>query len=73
MLKQQFFVTYGLNSNLAHNFSIIEAEDESRARDTAIIMTKGQFAFLYDRTRFAGQVEKFGLTEVPLQPQVVTR
>lgn len=71
MLKNEFFVTYACGSNLANNFSIIQAYDEDEASDIAHIVTKGKFAFLYTRQTFAGQVEKYNLTEVPLQPQIM--
>lgn len=65
----EFFVTYGFGSNLKNCYSKVTGPDYSTARALVDDVTEGKFAFMYDAERFAGQVEKYGLTEVPLQPQ----
>lgn len=66
-----FFVTYGMGGNLANCYSKVWAEDYSAARDQIDDVIKGRFAFCYDEGGFAGQPEKYGLSEVPLQAQVL--
>lgn len=62
-------VTYGYNSNLRNNFSVVEGETLAELFQKINDITHGQYAFTYDEFGFAGQVERYGLTEVPLQPQ----
>lgn len=66
----KFFITYGNGTNLRNCFSIIEAEFESGAREILKEHIENKYAFIYTADEFAGQVEQFGLEEVPLQPQV---
>lgn len=63
-----FYVTYGYGSNLRHKYSKIEAKDYYEARVKVFDATGGKFAFIYDEEMFEGQVEKYNLKEVPLQP-----
>ena len=65
----KFFVTYGCGSNLAGCYSVVEAETYGVARSIVSTTTRNKFAFMYDEKDFAGQVEKYNLTEVPLQAQ----
>ena len=48
---------------------MITASDYDAARETIFDVTDGKFAFLYDEQEFQGQVEKYGLQQVDLQPQ----
>lgn len=64
-----FFVTYGSGSNLAGCFSVIESQTYGTARAVASRVTRNKFAFMYTEKDFAGQVEQYNLTEVPLQAQ----
>ena len=66
----KFFVTYGFGTNLAHCYSEIEAEDHAKAREIVDEVTKGKFAFFYSEENFEGQVERYALHKVDLQPQV---
>ena len=66
----KLFITYGCESNLARNYSVVEGADYDTCREQAFLLTEGRFAFSYTEEEFAGQIEKYGLTEVPLQPQV---
>jgi len=70
-MTQRFFVTYG--NNLINHFSIVEAEDYLGARMAAHAGTDGgKFAFMYsDNLETAEMIEKYGLTEVPLQAMEV--
>ena len=65
----KFFVTYGSGTNLANCYSAIEADSYEQARQKAFEVTSGKFAFMYDEEQFTGQVERWNLTEVELQPQ----
>jgi len=65
----KLYVTYGYNSNLRNNFSEVEGETLEECYRQINDTTRGQYAFTYDEFGFAGQVERYGLTEVPLQPQ----
>jgi len=65
----EFFVTYGNGTNLKNNFSKVEAEDYTKARQLIHGQTGGKYAFCYSEAEFKGQAEKYGLTEAPLQPQ----
>ena len=66
----KFFVTYGFGTNLAHCYSEIEAENHDKGREIAFEATKGKFAFFYNEKEFEGQVERYALHKVELQPQV---
>jgi len=66
----EFFVTYGLGSNLANCYSKVLGVDYGEARRLVDDVTQGKFAFMYDKQEFEGQAEEYGLTEVPLQAQI---
>lgn len=66
----KLYVTYAVNSNQAKNFSIVEGDDWGAARQTVFGTIGREFAFIYDENEFAGQVEAYGLTEIPLTAQV---
>ena len=66
----QFYVTYGGGTNLSHCFSVVEGEDYGAARAIVDEITGGKFAFMYSSEEFAGQQERWGLREVPLQAQI---
>ena len=63
----RYFVTYG--NNLINNFSIVEAETYLEARAIAHPATGGgKFAFMYeDDIETSDMIDKYGLTEIPLQ------
>jgi hypothetical protein len=67
----KFYVTYSFNSNLKDNYSIVEADCYDSARDEIFNETEGKFAFMYDEESFEGQADKYGLSEVPLQQQLM--
>ena len=64
----KFYITYGNDSKLAHCYSEIESDSFMHGREEAMKVTKGKFAFFYDHSDFVGQITKFNLTKVPLQP-----
>ena len=67
----KLYVTYGSGSNLAGCYSIAYGEDYDECRKIANLHTRGKFAFTYTEAQFEGQIERFGLSEVPLQPQMM--
>lgn len=67
---QKFYVTYGGGTYLANSFSVVEAEDYAAARRIIHDEIGCKFAFCYTENEFAGQAQRYGLTECPLQPQV---
>jgi hypothetical protein len=67
----KLFVTYGIGSNLANCYAVVEGKDYNECRAKVDEATQGKFAFTYTKERFEGQPEKYGLEEVPLQPQVL--
>jgi hypothetical protein len=69
----KLFVTYGSGSNLGRAYSVVTGKDHAECRKHVEHVTKGKFAFTYTESEFAGQPEKYGLVEVPLQPQVLPR
>ncbi len=69
LLMRDYFVTYAVGSKLNGCYSTVQAPDPVSARRTVDRITKGQFAFMHDEEGFRGQVERFGLKEVALQPQ----
>ena len=64
-----FYVTYGFGSNLRNCYSVVQAENYAAALQHIHEITGGKFAFCYDEKEFGDQPEKYGLTEVTLQPQ----
>ena len=66
-----YYVTYGLGGNLGRNYSVVWATCYTEARDQIDEITAGKFAFCYSAPQFKGQAEKYGLTEVPLQGQIL--
>jgi hypothetical protein len=67
---EAFYVTYGGGTQQAQCYSIVWAEDYSQARKTINESIGNKFAFVCDEAGFEGQVEKYDLQEIPLQPQV---
>lgn len=65
----KLYVTYGFGSNLKNCYSVVEGADIATCYVIINEVTQGQYAFAYTEEHFAGQVEKYGLTEVPLQEQ----
>lgn len=63
------YVTYGYGTDKRNGYSVVEAEDYGKAREIIDVATNNRFAFAYTEEEFAGQVERYGLREVPLGPQ----
>lgn len=66
-----FYISYGLGSNLAKNFSKVLAPDYGQARSLVDDVTQGKFAFMYDNYQWNNMNQRCGLTEVALQPQIL--
>lgn len=63
----KFFVTYGYNTNLSNNYSVVEADDYCEARKKIFDIRGRKFSFIYTEDEFIGQPEKYGLTEIELK------
>lgn len=61
----RFFFTFGGAYNLRLNYVVVEAENRAEARLTMQSIYGRSYAFDYDETGFAGQPDKYGLTQVP--------
>lgn len=66
-----FYITYSLGSNLNGKYSKVRAEDYISMRHAVHAAIGTAFAFAYTAADFRGQAENYGLTEVPLQAQVM--
>ncbi len=64
------YVTYGYGSNLKDCYSVVQGSSWKACYDQISEATSGQYAFTYTAEEFEGQVERYGLREVPLQAQV---
>lgn len=70
----KMFVTYGFNSDRAGCYSVIEASTWDDCVSELSAVCRGRYAFTYNEEQFEGQVERYGLREVPLGPQLtITR
>lgn len=71
--KIPFYVTYGSQYKQNKNYSVVWAKDYSEARKIINEAIGNKFAFCYDHEDFivADQPGKYGLTEIPLQPQTM--
>jgi hypothetical protein len=67
----KLYTTYSCATNLRNNYSVVEGEDHGDCRAKIHEVTGGKFAFAYTEEEFEGQIERYGLTEVPLQPQTI--
>ena len=70
MKTKNFYVTYGCGTNLNRKFSRVEAKDIDEARVIVQGVCGIKYAFLYTEEQFLPQIERHGLTEAELQPQV---
>jgi hypothetical protein len=66
----KYYITYGADYLQHKNYSVVESDTYSNARQSVIDQIGFHWAFIYSEEGFAGQVEKYGLTEIPLQEQV---
>lgn len=65
----KLYVTYGQGYEQHNCYSVVEAASIEACRRIVNDVTKGRYAFYYTEENFAGQVERWGLREIPLQPQ----
>ena len=68
-ITRVFYVTYGGNTLQRNNFSRVFAVDYSSARELLHEKIGDKFAFCYNESEFNGQIEKYGLSEIPLTAQ----
>jgi hypothetical protein len=64
----KLYVTYGYGTPLRNCFSVAEGEDLMAAYEQIREVCGTKYAFSYTEKDFEGQQERYGLTEVPLQP-----
>lgn len=64
------FVTYGFGTHQEYCYSEVDAPTEKEAYERIFEETKMKYSFTYSPEEFAGQVERFGLTKIPLTPMV---
>ena len=67
-----FYVTYGAGTWQCSNFSRVYAVDYDAARILVFEKIGDKFACCYTEAGFDGQVEAYGLTEIPLTAHVVS-
>ena len=60
---KRWYFTFGFD-RFPNGYVVIEAESEGDARAEMFSRYGRQWAFSYDETQFAGQVEKYGLVKV---------
>ena len=68
-ITRVFYVTYGGNTLQRNNFSRVFAVDYSSARELLHEKIGDKFASCYNESEFNGQIEKYGLSEIPLTAQ----
>lgn len=61
-----FYFTFGFGHSLRDHYVTIEAENAEAARKKMVRHHGQMWAFQYDEKSFAGQPEKYGITEIPL-------
>lgn len=63
----KFYVTYQQRYiNLHDKYSVVEADSYAEARKQIHAIRGSDFAFCYTEEQFAGQPEKYGLSEVDI-------
>ena len=65
----KFYVTYGSGYAQGQSYSVVEAPSYQAARTAIAAVCGSAFAFAYTEEDFAGQAQRYGLTEIALQPQ----
>ena len=68
-LTEVFYVTYGSGYLQFNNFSRVYARNYNAACNFIHEKIGDKFAFCYDESEFDGQIEKYGLSEIPLTAQ----
>lgn len=67
----KLYVTYGIGTYQAKNYSVAEGKDYDEAIKKVFEETRGHFAFIYkNEEEFLPLIEKYELTEIPLTPMV---
>lgn len=65
----RLYVTYGYGYDQRNNYSVVEGESYLLCQQTITATCGSAYAFSYTEADFRGQAERYGLTEIPLQPQ----
>lgn len=65
----KYYVTYSWGSMQRNNYSTIEAEDQISANIEVHKRIGDSWAFLYNEQDKEMAIDRFDLTEIPLQPQ----
>lgn len=63
----KLFVTYGNASPVPNNYSVVEGDSIAACYKEINEVTQGLYAFAYTEEDFVGQVDRYGLTQIPLQ------
>ena len=66
-----FYVTYGFGSFQKNCYATVEANSYDEARKKVFGKIGPKFSFIYNEDEFSGQIEKYGLHEIPLMPMVM--
>lgn len=73
----RYFFTFGQAYNLANSYVVVEADtaEEARRQFTTVRadldeMAGRCYAFSYDERDFAGQAERWGLSEIPIDAPI---
>lgn len=63
---QTFYFTFGFNTNLKGCYMKVEAKGPHEAREHLMAVLGGpRWAFQYNERTFDGQIDRYGLREVP--------
>lgn len=65
----KLYVTYGNGYDQRHCYSIVEGVDIIDCMTQVQRICGPRYAFTYTEEDFVGQVERYDLTLIPLQPQ----
>lgn len=68
----KLYVTYGCGTDKNRGYSVVEGEDIIDCMKQVSEACGPRYAFTYREDEFAGQVERWGLRELPLGPHTVT-
>jgi len=63
----KYYFTFGSGSNYKNCFTVVEAKSEIEAREIILSKIGNVWAFCYREKEFEGQVDKFGLREIPFE------
>lgn len=67
----KMYITYGADTAQAKNFSVVEGEDDAECTAKASLSTGNTYDMLWSEAIFPSVQEKFGLTEIPPQREII--